>query len=225
MRRKSTKVAFKYCSDDVRMRLTVGLPTQPQPAGRMARGALRNRPVQAMQDGPRRARVTFPVRGANDVLGTRHVQVLPTAPGFYSIGQLCRLLNTTPRALRYYEAKGLLAPDRDGPYRVYARREFQRLCVILDARKLGLSIEDIRQILLLYRRSDRGAAQIRKAVECLSRRAAELEAETALTNQRLSALEDRLRSSARSDRGAISELPRCQNPELRHQAGHLLAID
>lgn len=57
------------------------------------------------------------------------MQVQPSAPDVYSIGQLCRALNITPRALRYYELIGLLKPDRDGPYRIYGRREFRRLAL------------------------------------------------------------------------------------------------
>ena len=135
------------------------------------------------------------------------MQVQPSTPDLYSIGQLSRAFNTSPRALRYYEAKGLLAPEREGPYRVYGRREFQRIRVIVEARQLGLSIAQIREVLDLYRPSDSGQAQARKAADYLRRRLGRLEAEARKTVAKLKELEGQLaappkrRSSANYSNG------------------------
>ena len=88
------------------------------------------------------------------------MQVQPSAPGVYSIGQLSQLFSTTRRALRHYESKGLLKPTRDGPYRLYGQREFQRLTVIVEARQVGLGIDQIQKVLDAYDPEDRGEAQI-----------------------------------------------------------------
>lgn len=67
----------------------------------------------------------------------------------YTIGQIAKKLNTTPRALRFYEQKRLVAPrktDRNG-YRVYGEKEVEDLQVILYLRSLGFSIQKIKQLL------------------------------------------------------------------------------
>jgi len=120
------------------------------------------------------------------------MQVQPSAPDVYSISQLSRAFNTSPRALRYYESKGLLAPERDGPYRVYGRREVQRIRIIVEARELGLSIAQIRDLLDFYRPTDNGRAQVSKAVDYLRRRLSRLEAEARKAAAKLAELEGQL---------------------------------
>ena len=120
------------------------------------------------------------------------MQVQPTTPGVYSIGQLGRLFNTSPRALRHYETKGLIEPMRDGPYRLYGRREYQRLVVIVEARKLGLGIDKIQGLLGAYDRADRGAAQIVMACQLVRQHLADLDRKRELAAQSLAELESRL---------------------------------
>ena len=120
------------------------------------------------------------------------MQVQPSPPDVYSIGQLSRTFNTSPRALRYYEAKGLLAPERDGPYRIYGRREFQRIRIIVEARQLGLTVEQIRDVLEVYKPSDQGRAQMQKAADLLRRRLSRLEADTRTAASKLAELEGQL---------------------------------
>ena len=120
------------------------------------------------------------------------MQVQPSAPGAYSIGQLSRLFNTSRRALRHYESKGLLEPPRDGPYRVYGRREYRRLAVIVEARKIGLSIEQIYDLLSAYDADDRGEAQIIMALQLVKRRLDDLNQMRALAIRSIEELEARL---------------------------------
>jgi len=128
------------------------------------------------------------------------MQVQPLAPDVYSIGQLSRRFNTSPRALRYYESKGLLAPARDGPYRIYGRRELRRVGIIVEARALGLTIEQIRDVLDRYELHDGGGAQLQTAIEYLRHRLAWLESEAQMTASKLAELETLL--SAPSQRRA-----------------------
>jgi DNA-binding transcriptional MerR regulator len=68
----------------------------------------------------------------------------------YTISELAREFQVTPRALRFYEDKGLLSPTRDGLNRVYSARDRARLKLILQGKSVGFSLSDIREILDLY---------------------------------------------------------------------------
>ena len=68
----------------------------------------------------------------------------------YTISELAREFQVTPRALRFYEDKGLLSPTRDGLNRVYSTRDRARLKLILQGKSVGFSLSDIREILDLY---------------------------------------------------------------------------
>jgi len=68
----------------------------------------------------------------------------------YSIGDLAREFDVTARALRLYEEKGLLAPRRLNGVRIYSRRDRARLTLILRAKSLGSSLDDIKAYLDLY---------------------------------------------------------------------------
>src|SRR5207244_125075 len=79
------------------------------------------------------------------------------ADRLYTIGELADELNVTTRAIRFYEAKGLIAPARRGVARSYSRRDRARLMLILRGKNLGFTLEEIAQYLMLY---DADPAQI-----------------------------------------------------------------
>ena len=93
----------------------------------------------------------------------------------YSIRQLCLEFKCTPRALRFYEDKGLLAPARDGMNRVYSYRDRARLQLILRGKRVGLSLAEIGEILDLYDADDTGAAQAAKSLKKFRERVVALE--------------------------------------------------
>ena len=64
-----------------------------------------------------------------------------------TIGEMARQSGATPRALRFYEGKGLLSPQRRGAARLYGRVERQRLALVLKAKRLGFTLAEIRQML------------------------------------------------------------------------------
>jgi DNA-binding transcriptional MerR regulator len=119
----------------------------------------------------------------------------------YTIRQLCQEFGCTPRALRFYEDKGLLAPARQGLNRVYAPRDRARLALILRGKRVGLSLAELRDILDLYELDD-GAAQqnaeslrkFREKVVALERQRADLDKAIAELHQAIAALEERLAS-------------------------------
>ena len=65
----------------------------------------------------------------------------------YTIGEIAREFGFTLRALRFYEEKGLIAPRRAGNRRLYSATERRRLTIIASGKKIGLSLDDIREIL------------------------------------------------------------------------------
>ena len=66
----------------------------------------------------------------------------------YTVSQLSRLTGLTPRTLRYYDAIGLLRPERvrENDYRLYGGAEVDRLQQILLYREMGLPLEEIRAL-------------------------------------------------------------------------------
>ncbi|HEX7886282.1 MAG TPA: MerR family DNA-binding transcriptional regulator [Phenylobacterium sp.] len=82
----------------------------------------------------------------------------------YTIRQLCLEFKCTPRALRFYEDKGLLSPARDGMNRVYSYRDRGRLVLILRGKRVGLSLAEIGEILDLYEADDSGARQAARSL-------------------------------------------------------------
>ena len=68
----------------------------------------------------------------------------------YSIQQLSREFGITPRALRFYEGKGLLTPARRGSTRLYSDRDRTRLRLALRGKRLGFSLQECRDIIDLY---------------------------------------------------------------------------
>lgn len=93
----------------------------------------------------------------------------------FTIRQLCLEFQVTPRALRFYEDKGLLAPAREGLNRVYSYKDRARLQLILRGKRVGLSLAEIREILELYRENDDGAAQNAKSLRKFRERIVALE--------------------------------------------------
>ena len=93
----------------------------------------------------------------------------------YSIRQLCLEFKCTPRALRFYEDKGLLNPARDGMNRVYSYRDRGRLVLILRGKRVGLSLAEIGEILDLYEADDSGARQAATSLRKFNERIAALE--------------------------------------------------
>ena len=93
----------------------------------------------------------------------------------YSIRQLCLEFKCTPRALRFYEDKGLLNPARDGMNRVYSYKDRARLQLILRGKRVGLSLSEIGEILDLYEADESGAQQAAKSLRKFKERIVALE--------------------------------------------------
>jgi DNA-binding transcriptional MerR regulator len=68
----------------------------------------------------------------------------------YSISELAREFEITPRAIRFYEDQGLLAPRRAGQRRIYTPRDRTRLKLTLRGKRLGLTLSEIRELIDMY---------------------------------------------------------------------------
>jgi len=71
----------------------------------------------------------------------------------YTITELAREFDVTPRAIRFYEDQGLLSPSREGSgglRRVYSGRDRTRLKLTLRGKRLGFTLSEIRALLDLY---------------------------------------------------------------------------
>lgn len=94
-----------------------------------------------------------------------------------TISEMCLAFDVTPRALRFYEAKELLSPVRQGTRRLYNKADRARLKLILRGKRFGVSLEDIRQVLDLYDRTDTNHAQLVRSIDIAKNRLAEMESQ------------------------------------------------
>ena len=115
----------------------------------------------------------------------------------YSISDLAREFDLTTRAMRFYEDMGLLRPERAGPggrNRVYSGRDRARLKLTLRAKRLGLSLNEAKEIIDLYDSPRDTGVQLRKFLEVLAMHRKQLE----LQMRDLQANLDELREHERS---------------------------
>lgn len=94
-----------------------------------------------------------------------------------SITELALELGVTPRAIRFYEAKGLLDPQRAGSTRVYTHRDRARLQIILRGKRLGFSLALVQKYLELYDADPTHRLQLEQLLGGARQRMAELEAQ------------------------------------------------
>jgi DNA-binding transcriptional MerR regulator len=109
-----------------------------------------------------------------------------------TIREMCDAFDVTPRTLRFYEQKELLAPRRDGQKRLFTRRDRARLKLILRGKRFGFSLEEIRQLLDLYDAGDQQLAQLTRARDIAETRLADMERERAELDAAIGELRDQL---------------------------------
>ena len=93
----------------------------------------------------------------------------------FSISDLAREFDVTPRTIRHYEAEGLIAPDRDGQRRIYSGRDRVRLALVLRGKRLGFSLAEAKEIIDLYAAPQGEAFQLRTMLEKLDEKREMLE--------------------------------------------------
>jgi len=78
------------------------------------------------------------------------MQIEETERTEFSISELAREFDVTPRAIRFYEDQGLISPRREGQRRVYTPRDKTRLKLTLRGKRLGLSLSEIKELIDMY---------------------------------------------------------------------------
>ncbi len=78
------------------------------------------------------------------------MQIEETERTEFSISDLAREFDVTPRAIRFYEDQGLISPRREGQRRVYTPRDKTRLKLTLRGKRLGLSLAEIKELIDMY---------------------------------------------------------------------------
>ncbi|WP_121063407.1 MerR family transcriptional regulator [Chachezhania antarctica] len=92
-----------------------------------------------------------------------------------TIREMSDAFEVTPRTLRFYEAKELLFPIREGQKRLFTRRDRGRLKLILRGKRFGFRLEEIRQLLELYHMGDQQLTQLSHTCRIAEDRLADME--------------------------------------------------
>ncbi|MGD8913347.1 MAG: MerR family DNA-binding transcriptional regulator [Candidatus Thiodiazotropha sp.] len=92
-----------------------------------------------------------------------------------SVTELAEELGITPRAVRFYETKGLIKPRRAGTTRVYTHRDRARMQLILRGKRLGFTLSDIKEYLDMYDVDPSQTKQVRLLLDKVNQRIDELE--------------------------------------------------
>ena len=106
------------------------------------------------------------------------IRLMPT----YSISELAREFDVTPRTIRFYEDQGLLSPQRTGAggrQRVYSQRDRTRLKLTLRGKRLGLSLSEVRDLVDMYESPADTVAQLTRFLAVLARHRETLEQQLA----------------------------------------------
>ena len=107
----------------------------------------------------------------------------------FSISDLAREFDVTPRAIRFYEDQGRLAPRRDGQRRIYTPRDRTRLKLTLRGKRLGLTLSEIRELIDMYEPGRDERPQLERFLSVLESHKASLVQQRADIEAQLSELE------------------------------------
>jgi DNA-binding transcriptional MerR regulator len=114
---------------------------------------------------------------------------MPQGP-LYTVTELAKALGMTARAIRFYEDKGLITPQRAGTTRVYSARDKARMILILRGKRLGFSLNTIKEYLDLYDADITQHAQIRLLLAAVAKRRDQLTAQRGAIDEALSELNE-----------------------------------
>ena len=110
-----------------------------------------------------------------------------------TIREMCDAFDVTPRTLRFYEAKELLFPIREGQKRLFTKRDRARLKLILRGKRFGFSLEEIRQLLDLYHMGDQQQTQLARTNEIAKQRLSDMEEQREELTQAIDELKEQMR--------------------------------
>lgn len=113
-----------------------------------------------------------------------------------NIRAMCEAYDVTPRTLRFYEAKELLFPIREGQRRLFTKRDQARLKLILRGKRFGFSLEEIRQLLDLYHMDDGQLTQLSKSYDLAQKHLSDMQAQKAELEEAIAELESQMKWGA-----------------------------
>jgi DNA-binding transcriptional MerR regulator len=120
----------------------------------------------------------------------------------YSIGDLASEFGVTTRTIRFYEEKGLLDPERNGKHRVYSPSDRTKLRLILRGKRLGLSLDESADIILMYGTPGNNRKQLEKLIATIRAKRAELRRQ----QEDLAAMLTELGAAEKKCRAALDDL-------------------
>ena len=120
----------------------------------------------------------------------------------YSIGDLATEFGVTTRTIRFYEEKGLLDPERNGKHRVYSPSDRTKLRLILRGKRLGLSLDESAEIILMYGTPGNNRKQLEKLIATIGAKRAELRRQ----QKDLAAMLKELGAAEKKCRAALDDL-------------------
>jgi len=95
----------------------------------------------------------------------------------YSISDLASEFDVTTRTIRFYEEKGFLKPKREGTRRIYSPSDRTKLRLILRGKRLGLSLDESAEIVLMYGSSRNNRKQLEKLIARIREQQVELKSQ------------------------------------------------
>ncbi len=109
--------------------------------------------------------------------------------GQFSISELAKEFDVTPRTIRFYEEKGLLAPGRNGSARVFSGADRVKLKLILRGKRLGFTLEESRDIIEMYEPNTANVKQLETLLEKIRQKRSQLEQQKKEINSMLKDLQ------------------------------------
>jgi DNA-binding transcriptional MerR regulator len=95
----------------------------------------------------------------------------------FTISDLASEFDVTTRTIRFYEEKGFLKPRRDGTRRIYGLGDRTKLRLILRGKRLGLSLDESAEIVLMYGSPRNNRKQLEKLLARIQEKQLELESQ------------------------------------------------
>jgi DNA-binding transcriptional MerR regulator len=110
----------------------------------------------------------------------------------YTIGEMCSDFEVTPRTLRFYEYKELLAPIREGQKRLFTNKCRARLSLILRGKRFGFSLVEIKDLLDLYDVGDGQVTQLSATLAAAEKHHSDLVAQRDELNEAIADLQQQM---------------------------------
>jgi DNA-binding transcriptional MerR regulator len=109
------------------------------------------------------------------VASNSEMTIAPPSSHEATIAEVAEEFGITHRTVRFYEDRGLIAPERRGTRRIYHPRDRVRLSLILRGKRLGFSLEEITRIVDMYDEQPGEVGQLRYLLAQIEDRRADLE--------------------------------------------------